>query len=164
MPKKRIKASGNILKSGILNSSIKKHAALNESQAGKYFKTSTTPVNTEKFINDDFFNDRDTYIFDKNREVNSVLNVNLVPLESNSQNFYITSDPHFISEGIVSVENESKINKNCLTYDNIMQEPNVFDFNSYKRSNVDRASIFSELKQSYVEKIHTPFVEVDIEN
>ena len=164
MPKKRIKSSGNITKSGFLNSSFKKLSRKKESIAGKYFQIKTTPVQID-FEGNDYFNDADTYVFEEKTGVNNILGVTVVPLESDQNKFYITSDEKIRADGTVLPEYEDTLNKNYFVNNNIIDTPNelslqIFDSTT---STKEKNKIFEELKENTKQEVYKPFVDDSLE-
>lgn len=165
MPKKRLKSSGNFEKSGILNSNYIKILDRQRNKiSNNQLYINTTPINKKEYLGNDYFDDSNTYTFLERENTNSVLGVSVVPLASNPDNFYITSDPFLLSENIVSEENELKINKNMLTFNsNIIDSPNFIKLKDFDQNSVDRANIFTEINKNSKEEIYQPFYDEDIE-
>lgn len=163
MPKVRNKLNFTA-KSGILNSSFKKILNRKNNNSSKYFYINTTPTN-KTYTGENYFNDANTYIFSNlEREINTNLNILAVPLTSNPNNFFITSDESLITEGLVRLQDESKLNKNMLLYEsNIIDSPNLLNFNNIKSLQKDSSKIFEELPENIVEENYTPYYEKNIE-
>lgn len=163
MPKIRNKLNFTA-KSGILNSSFKKLLNRRSNSSSKYFYINTIPTN-KTFTGENYFNDSNTYVFsDTEREINTNLNVSVVPLTSNPNNFVITSDETLITQGVANLSDESKLSKNMLLYENnIVDTPNFFNLNNIKSLQKDSPKIFEELSENIVEENYTPYNESDIE-
>ena len=163
MPKIRYKkiedTISEVSKSGILNSNFKKHIKLKDDIAGKYFQTEYISAEEKHYLGNDYYNDNDTFVFEKNSQKSNILGLPAVPLESNPDNFLLTTDYHFIENNIVSLAEEESINRNHLTYSGLIQSPNKLNLLDEDLKSVGEFSseILKEIKQNRIEEVFTPF-------
>lgn len=163
MPKIRIKKIEDTLtevkKSGILNSNFKKQARSNESVSGKYFQTEYISLNEKSYLGDSYFNDNDTFVFEKNSKKSNLIGLPAIPLESDPNNFLLTTDSHFLLNNIVSLAEEESINRNHLTYNRLIQSPNKLDLSDDDLNSTGNFSseILKEINQNHVVEVFTPF-------
>lgn len=160
MPNIRIKNIFNTqdnksIKSGILNSSVKKMQDSFDFLNGKYFSKQEI-TGKQLDISDDYFDDSETLEF-KNINSNVQINIPYIDVKYNNEtiDYYITTNQDLLSQNQINISNVKHENR-LFSKANIINTPNNLDLQNYKKT-LSTKDI--NLKQNLKNKQFEPFFE-----
>jgi len=160
MPNIRIKnifdtQDNKSIKSGILNSSVKKMQDSFDFLNGKYFSKHEI-TGKQLDISDDYFDDSETLEF-KNIISNVQINLPYIDVKHNNQtiDYYITTDEDLLSQNEINISNIKHENR-LFSKANIINTPNNLDLQNYTKL-LKTKDI--NLKQNLKNKQFEPFFE-----